>query len=199
MKEIKILGASWQNSVFCCVGNDAFPLSSDLLTVAPGLKADMDFSDKSVYEVHVFLQYVQHILLSLWHVYFVLFHSNVPLLLNQSKDAKTAKAPVNLLSLLSTFDDIIDVQPEGQETGQEGGVAPKLPRTNSLEELGIKVWRTVSSIREVAQSVIKEVVISFEPWCFYMSRCSSVVTSLLPVSGLCFHPHASRSCFHPGS
>ncbi|XP_067111688.1 LOW QUALITY PROTEIN: helicase SKI2W [Osmerus mordax] len=72
---------------------------NNLLTVAPGLKADMDFSDKN---------------------------------------AKTAKAPVNLLSLLSTFDDIIDVHPEGQETGQEGGDAPKLPRTNSLEDLGIK-------------------------------------------------------------
>ena len=79
-------------------------------------------------------------------MYLVLFHSNVALLLNQSKDAKTAKAPVNLLSLLATFDDIIDVHPEGQETGQEGGDAPKLPRTNSLEDLGIKVWRMLSSI-----------------------------------------------------
>uniref|UniRef100_A0A9J7XVB5 SKI2 subunit of superkiller complex n=1 Tax=Cyprinus carpio carpio TaxID=630221 RepID=A0A9J7XVB5_CYPCA len=49
------------------------------------------------------------------------------------------KSEVNLLSLLSTFDDVIDALPEEKE-----GVSPKeetvkLPRTNSLEELGIKV------------------------------------------------------------
>uniref|UniRef100_A0A8C2F7K1 SKI2 homolog, superkiller viralicidic activity 2-like n=1 Tax=Cyprinus carpio TaxID=7962 RepID=A0A8C2F7K1_CYPCA len=72
----------------------------DLLTVPPGLKAGVDFSDKG----------------------------RVSLLLS-----------VNLLSLLSTFDDVIDALPEEKE-----GVSPKeetvkLPRTNSLEELGIKV------------------------------------------------------------
>ncbi|XP_046875642.1 LOW QUALITY PROTEIN: helicase SKI2W [Hypomesus transpacificus] len=72
---------------------------NNLLTVAPGLKADMDFSDKN---------------------------------------AKTAKAPVNLLSLLSTFDDIIDVHPEGQEQARKVEMLLNYPRTNSLEDLGIK-------------------------------------------------------------
>uniref|UniRef100_A0A4W5N4Q5 SKI2 subunit of superkiller complex n=1 Tax=Hucho hucho TaxID=62062 RepID=A0A4W5N4Q5_9TELE len=70
-----------------------------LLTVPPGLKVGMDFSDK---------------------------------------DAKTTKGEINLLSLLSTFDDIIDSQPEEEEKGLGSGDAPKLPRTNSLEDLGIK-------------------------------------------------------------
>uniref|UniRef100_A0A674BHH2 SKI2 subunit of superkiller complex n=1 Tax=Salmo trutta TaxID=8032 RepID=A0A674BHH2_SALTR len=74
-----------------------------LLTVPPGLKVGMDFSDK---------------------------------------DAKTTKGEINLLSLLSTFDDIIDSQPEAEEKekGHGSGNAPKLPRTNSLEDLGIKVF-----------------------------------------------------------
>ncbi|XP_031644401.1 helicase SKI2W-like isoform X2 [Oncorhynchus kisutch] len=73
----------------------------ELLTVPPGLKVGMDFSDK---------------------------------------DAKTTKGEINLLSLLSTFDDIIDSQPEAEEKekGHGSGNAPKLPRTNSLEDLGIK-------------------------------------------------------------
>ncbi|XP_035039239.1 helicase SKI2W [Hippoglossus stenolepis] len=56
------------------------------------------------------------------------------------KDAKRAKPEVNLLSLLSTFDDIADLQPEAEEKaeGKGGEEAPKLPRTNSLEDLGIK-------------------------------------------------------------
>ncbi|KAJ7999933.1 hypothetical protein DPEC_G00199540 [Dallia pectoralis] len=71
-----------------------------LLTVAPGLKVGVDFSDK---------------------------------------DAKTTKGEVNLLSLLSTFDDIIDSQSEVEEEKEQGnGDPPKLPRTNSLEDLGIK-------------------------------------------------------------
>ncbi|KAJ8373170.1 hypothetical protein AAFF_G00270760 [Aldrovandia affinis] len=72
-----------------------------LLTVAPGLKAGMDFSDK---------------------------------------DAKAPMAEVNLMSLLSTFDDIIDARPEREEAdvGESRGEGPKLPRTNSLDDLGIK-------------------------------------------------------------
>ncbi|KAF3707271.1 Helicase SKI2W [Channa argus] len=56
------------------------------------------------------------------------------------KDAKTAKPEVNLMSLLSTFDDIFDLKPEAEEKeeGKGGEEAPKLPRTNSLEDLGIK-------------------------------------------------------------
>ncbi|KAL0962488.1 hypothetical protein UPYG_G00340670 [Umbra pygmaea] len=70
-----------------------------LLTVPPGLRMGMDFSDK---------------------------------------DAKTTKGEVNLLSLLSTFEDIIESGPEGEKKDQDSGDAPKLPRTNSLEDLGIK-------------------------------------------------------------
>lgn len=54
-----------------------------------------------------------------------------------------AKPEVNLMSLLSKFDDIIDFQPEAEEKeeGKGGDKAPKLPRTNSLEDLGIKVFQ----------------------------------------------------------
>ncbi|XP_076006068.1 superkiller complex protein 2 [Genypterus blacodes] len=60
------------------------------------------------------------------------------------KDTKTPKAEVNLLSLLSTFDDIADLQLDAEEKEKEkekdkgSEEAPKLPRTNSLEDLGIK-------------------------------------------------------------
>ncbi|XP_070840118.1 superkiller complex protein 2 [Chaetodon trifascialis] len=55
-------------------------------------------------------------------------------------DAKVAKAEVNLMSLLSTLDDITEWQPEEEEKEEGKGreEAPKLPRTNSLEDLGIK-------------------------------------------------------------
>lgn len=45
------------------------------------------------------------------------------------------------MSLLSTLDDITDLQPEPEEKeeGKATEEAPKLPRTNSLEDLGIKV------------------------------------------------------------
>ncbi|XP_061111078.1 helicase SKI2W isoform X1 [Conger conger] len=56
------------------------------------------------------------------------------------KDAKAPVGKVNLLSLLSTFDDIIDAHPEGEaeEGGKGSGDTAKIPRTNSLEDLGIK-------------------------------------------------------------
>lgn len=56
------------------------------------------------------------------------------------KNSKTAKAEVNLMSLLSTHDDITGLQPdeEVKEEGEKREDAPKLPRTNSLEDLGIK-------------------------------------------------------------
>ncbi|XP_078124648.1 superkiller complex protein 2 isoform X1 [Sander vitreus] len=56
------------------------------------------------------------------------------------KDAKIAKAEVNLMSLLSTLNDITYLQPEAEEKeeGKGSKEAPKLPRTNSLEDLGIK-------------------------------------------------------------
>uniref|UniRef100_A0A8C9ZIK3 SKI2 subunit of superkiller complex n=1 Tax=Sander lucioperca TaxID=283035 RepID=A0A8C9ZIK3_SANLU len=48
---------------------------------------------------------------------------------------------VNLMSLLSTLNDITYLQPEAEEKeeGKGSKEAPKLPRTNSLEDLGIKV------------------------------------------------------------
>ncbi|XP_034560048.1 helicase SKI2W [Notolabrus celidotus] len=56
------------------------------------------------------------------------------------KNSKTAKAEVNLMSLLSTYDDITGLQPEEEEKeeGKRSEDAPKLPRTNSLDDLGIK-------------------------------------------------------------
>lgn len=64
-----------------------------------------------------------------------------------TEDAKIAKAEVNLMSLLSTLDDITDLQPEAEEKeeGKGNNEAPKLPRTNSLEDLGIKVLQFVWS------------------------------------------------------
>ncbi|XP_062266120.1 helicase SKI2W [Platichthys flesus] len=69
------------------------------------------------------------------------------------KDAKRAKPEVNLLSLLSTFDDIADWQPEAEEKaeGKGGEEAPKLPRTNSLEDLGIKDAESSSTPSEKGQ------------------------------------------------
>ncbi|XP_040044192.1 superkiller complex protein 2 isoform X2 [Gasterosteus aculeatus] len=56
------------------------------------------------------------------------------------KEAKVAKAEVNLMSLLSTLEDIPVLQPAVEETeeSKEKEEAPKLPRTNSLEDLGVK-------------------------------------------------------------
>lgn len=61
---------------------------------------------------------------------------------NDKNDAKMTNE-VNLLSLLSTFDDIIDshLVPEKETVERD---APKIPRTNSLEDLGIKDSVTVS-------------------------------------------------------
>uniref|UniRef100_A0A672IL68 SKI2 homolog, superkiller viralicidic activity 2-like n=1 Tax=Salarias fasciatus TaxID=181472 RepID=A0A672IL68_SALFA len=55
------------------------------------------------------------------------------------KEARVTKPEVNLMSLLDTLEDISDLQPEAEE--KEDGTreeAPKLPRTNSLEDLGIQ-------------------------------------------------------------
>lgn len=45
------------------------------------------------------------------------------------------------MSLLSSFDDVSLLQPDEEETNvdKDKEEAPKLPRTNSLEDLGIKV------------------------------------------------------------
>lgn len=51
------------------------------------------------------------------------------------------------MSLLSTLDGISDLQPETdeKEEDEEKEEAPKLPRTNSLEDLGIKVQQLTFS------------------------------------------------------
>lgn len=56
-------------------------------------------------------------------------------------DAKIAKPEVNLMSLLSTVEGIsgLQLEAEEKEKDKESEDAPKLPRTNSLEDLGIKV------------------------------------------------------------
>lgn len=45
------------------------------------------------------------------------------------------------MSLLSSLDGVTDLHPEAEEKDKvkESEEAPKLPRTNSLEDLGIKV------------------------------------------------------------
>ena len=52
-----------------------------------------------------------------------------------------AQPEVNLMTLLSSFDDIMTLEPEAgeQEVGAGGAEKSKLPRSNSLEDLGIKV------------------------------------------------------------
>lgn len=58
-------------------------------------------------------------------------------------EARTMKSEVNLLSLLSTFDDVLDTLPEEKEGVSQKEETVKLPRTNSLEDLGIKVCMTL--------------------------------------------------------
>ncbi|RVE67202.1 hypothetical protein OJAV_G00114450 [Oryzias javanicus] len=57
-----------------------------------------------------------------------------------SKDPKIAKAEVNLMSLLSELGDSADLRREDEEKNEEQKKenASNLPRTNSLEDLGIK-------------------------------------------------------------
>lgn len=58
-------------------------------------------------------------------------------------EARTMKSEVNLLSLLSTFDDVLDALPDEKEGVSQKEETVKLPRTNSLEDLGIKVCITL--------------------------------------------------------
>lgn len=60
------------------------------------------------------------------------------------EEAKVAKAEVNLMSLLSTLDDITDIRYEEEhQEAKESNNTPKVPRTNSLEDLGIKVLQSL--------------------------------------------------------
>lgn len=90
----------------------------------------MDFTDKGwiLHRVNV-----KHILQGFYNEF--LFSYVYP------EEAKVAKAEVNLMSLLSTLEDIPVLQPAVEETeeSKEKEEAPKLPRTNSLEDLGVKV------------------------------------------------------------
>ncbi|TRZ00385.1 hypothetical protein DNTS_004387, partial [Danionella cerebrum] len=52
-------------------------------------------------------------------------------------EAKSMKKEVNLLTLLSTFDGVLCALPEEKEGPSEKEETVKLPRTNSLEDLGI--------------------------------------------------------------
>lgn len=61
-----------------------------------------------------------------------------------TKEAKTTKGEVNLMSLLETLDDIIDTPLEEKEVPQQEEPT-KLPRTNSLEDLGIIIPRPSTS------------------------------------------------------
>lgn len=57
-----------------------------------------------------------------------------------SAEAKEAKAEVSLMSLLSTLEDISAFQyEEEQQETSESHNTPKVPRTKSLEDLGIEV------------------------------------------------------------
>uniref|UniRef100_A0A8C1VX86 SKI2 homolog, superkiller viralicidic activity 2-like n=1 Tax=Cyprinus carpio TaxID=7962 RepID=A0A8C1VX86_CYPCA len=91
----------------------------DLLTVPPGLKAGMDFTDKGLISA----------LLS---------------------------SELNLLSLLSTFDDAIDALPEEKEGVSQKEETVKLPRTNSLEDLGIKPSANTVSLTEQKKKAQQE-------------------------------------------
>ncbi|KAM8885057.1 superkiller complex protein 2 [Synchiropus picturatus] len=66
------------------------------------------------------------------------------------KDAKLVKEPVSLMTILSTLD-INDLQPEAPEkdTGSDGSL--KLPRTNSLDDLGIQDSASPASTSQEAK------------------------------------------------
>ncbi|KAM9777114.1 helicase SKI2W [Syngnathus typhle] len=63
------------------------------------------------------------------------------------RGTKIVKPEVNLMSLLSTSDDVIDLEAEAEakEESQGQEEAAKLPRTNSLEDLGIQDASSSSS------------------------------------------------------
>lgn len=103
----------------------------DLLRIPPGFKSGMDFTDKGkIKDI-----YIKPIIVELNGNLFICFIY---------AEAKVAKAEVNLMSLLSTLDDITEFRyEEEQQEAKESNNTPKVPRTNSLEDLGIKVLRPV--------------------------------------------------------
>lgn len=122
---------------FCFFSINAYTyflfLFIDLLKIPPGFRVGMDFSSKGT---TCFLTRKQQSKndeqFNDNSVFFFLLHS---------QDAKIAKPEVNLMSLLASFDDVSLLQPDEEETDshKDRGEAPKLARTNSLEDLGIKV------------------------------------------------------------
>lgn len=109
----------------------ALCLILDLLTVAPGMKAGMDFSKKGLIShlLSTCLDFRLHIT--------VLYRCTFALLM--LLEAIPKKSEINLLSLLSSFDDIIDTLPEEKDEVPQKKETPKLPRSNSLEDLVTKV------------------------------------------------------------
>lgn len=104
----------------------------DLLTVPPGLKTGMNFSNKGL--ILILKLFSTHTCTT--PLPSLTYHSVCS---QNTTEAKTTKGDVNLLSLLSTFDDIIEPVPEEKERGSGSAEESKLHRTNSLEDLGIKV------------------------------------------------------------
>lgn len=99
----------------------------DLLRIPPGFKSGIGFTDKGkIKDIYIYLIFVElNVNLFICFVY---------------EEAKVAKAEVNLMSLLSTLDDMTDFRyEEEQQEAKESNNTPKVPRTNSLEDLGIKV------------------------------------------------------------
>lgn len=107
------------------------------------------------------------------------FNDNCVFFLLHSQDAKLAKPEVNLMSLLSSFDDISLLPPEDEETdsNKDRGEAPKLPRTNSLEDLGIKVTLCFCPLTEVILDIIHihKKIIYFAS-CLCSGCCTVLVT-----------------------
>lgn len=98
----------------------------------------MDFTDKGKIKGI----YIQPIIVELNGHFFICFIH---------EEAKVAKAEVNLMSLLSTLEDITDFRyEEEQQEAKESKNTPKVPRTNSLEDLGIKVLQDLGFLMFLA-------------------------------------------------
>lgn len=77
-------------------------------------------------------------------------------------EAKNTKGDVNLLSLLSTFDDIIEPVTEEKERAAGSEEESKLHRTNSLEDLGIKVSNKRVSGNTLQRKTLKVTILLYQ-------------------------------------
>lgn len=82
--------------------------------------------------------------------------------LSMRLEIKPKKSEVNLLSLLSSFDDVIDTLPEEKDKVPLKEKAPKLPRTNSLEHLETKVCSFYKWLLKIFLC-IRGMFLSFKP------------------------------------